>query len=119
MGQRGADHGGFLVRQLLGEAGLGLLAGFLGLHFVNVVGLDGHVGHHGDALTGDLDEALANGKEVVLAILAGHKFTGRSGKQVPVADTVRGFKEILEGKHDDVGEVNFYMKGGIEEIKEA
>jgi len=46
-------------------------------------------------------------------------FTGRSGKQVPVADTVRGFKEILEGKHDDVPEANFYMKGGIDEIKEA
>ena len=45
-------------------------------------------------------------------------FTGREGKQVPVAETVRGFKEILEGKHDDVPEGNFYMKGGIEEIKE-
>src|SRR5712675_501643 len=45
-------------------------------------------------------------------------FTGRPGKQVPVADTVRGFKEILDGKHDEVGEGNFYMKGGIEEIKE-
>jgi F-type H+-transporting ATPase subunit beta len=32
---------------------------------------------------------------------------------------VRGFKEILEGKHDDVGEGNFYMKGGIDEINEA
>jgi F-type H+-transporting ATPase subunit beta len=31
---------------------------------------------------------------------------------------VRGFKEILDGKHDDVPEQNFYMKGGIEEIKE-
>ena len=46
-------------------------------------------------------------------------FTGREGKTVPVADTVRGFKEILEGKHDDVPEGNFYMKGGIEEIKEG
>jgi F-type H+-transporting ATPase subunit beta len=46
-------------------------------------------------------------------------FTGRQGKQVPVAETVRGFKEILEGKHDDVTEQNFYMKGGIEEIKEG
>jgi F-type H+/Na+-transporting ATPase subunit beta len=46
-------------------------------------------------------------------------FTGRAGKQVPVADTVRAFKEILDGKHDEVGENNFYMKGGIEEIKEA
>ncbi len=45
-------------------------------------------------------------------------FTGRPGKQVPVADTVRGFKEILEGKHDDVGESNFYMKGKIEEVRE-
>jgi len=46
-------------------------------------------------------------------------FTGIEGKQVPVADTVRGFKEILEGKHDDVSEMNFYMKGGIEEIQET
>ena len=46
-------------------------------------------------------------------------FTGRPGKQVPVAETVRGFKEILEGKHDDVAEQNFYMKGGIDEIKEV
>jgi F-type H+-transporting ATPase subunit beta len=46
-------------------------------------------------------------------------FTGRPGKQVVVAETVRGFKEILEGKHDDVLEQNFYMKGGIDEIKEA
>ena len=45
-------------------------------------------------------------------------FTGRPGRQVPVAETVRGFKEILEGKHDEVPEGNFYMKGGIEEIKE-
>ena len=43
-------------------------------------------------------------------------FTGRAGKQVPVADTVKGFKEILDGKHDEVNEGNFYMKGPIEEI---
>ncbi len=46
-------------------------------------------------------------------------FTGHAGKQVPVADTVKGFQEILDGKHDDVGEGNFYMKGKIEEIKES
>ena len=46
-------------------------------------------------------------------------FTGREGRQVPVADTVQGFKEILEGKHDDVAEDNFYMKGGIGEIRES
>jgi len=45
-------------------------------------------------------------------------FTGREGKQVPVAETVRAFKEILEGKHDEVPEGNFYMKGNIDEIKE-
>ncbi len=43
-------------------------------------------------------------------------FTGVSGKQVGVEDTVQGFKEILEGKHDGVREGNFYMKGGIGEI---
>jgi F-type H+-transporting ATPase subunit beta len=46
-------------------------------------------------------------------------FTGTPGKQVPVADTVRGFKEILEGKHDEVAEQDFYMKGGIEDIHET
>src|SRR5882672_5229602 len=43
-------------------------------------------------------------------------FTGREGRQVPVAETVRGFKEILEGRHDAVPEDNFYMKGGIDEV---
>src|SRR5262245_59667578 len=46
-------------------------------------------------------------------------FTGYKGQYVPVAETVRGFKEILDGKHDDVPEQNFYMKGGIEMIKEG
>jgi F-type H+-transporting ATPase subunit beta len=46
-------------------------------------------------------------------------FTGRPGKYVSIADSVRGFKEILGGKHDDVPEENFYMKGGIEEIQES
>lgn len=42
-------------------------------------------------------------------------FTGRSGKFVKREDTIRGFKEILEGKYDDLPEENFYLKGGIEE----
>jgi F-type H+-transporting ATPase subunit beta len=46
------------------------------------------------------------------------QFTGRPGKQVPVAETVRSFKEILEGKYDDIAEANFYMKGGIDEIQD-
>lgn len=46
------------------------------------------------------------------------QFTGKEGKFVSVADTVRGFKEILEGKHDDLPEQAFYMVGGIEEVVE-
>ena len=44
-------------------------------------------------------------------------FSGREGRQVSVADTVRGFKEILDGKYDAVPEGDFYMKGGIDEVK--
>jgi F-type H+-transporting ATPase subunit beta len=43
-------------------------------------------------------------------------FSGHEGKQVPVVDTVRGFKQILEGEHDNVPEGNFFMKGAIEEV---
>jgi F-type H+/Na+-transporting ATPase subunit beta len=46
-------------------------------------------------------------------------FTGKPGKYVKVADTVRAFKEICEGKHDNVPEQAFYMKGGIEEVLET
>ncbi len=46
-------------------------------------------------------------------------FTGRKGKYVKVADTVRGFKEIVEGVHDDVPEQAFYMQGTIEDALEA
>ncbi len=44
-------------------------------------------------------------------------FTGTSGKYVPIAETVRGFREILDGLHDDKPEQAFYMKGSIEEVK--
>lgn len=44
-------------------------------------------------------------------------FTGTPGKYVSREETVRGFKEILKGKHDDKGEQAFYMKGGIEDVK--
>jgi F-type H+-transporting ATPase subunit beta len=46
-------------------------------------------------------------------------FTGRPGKYVQLADTIRGFKEVLEGKHDDVPEQYFYMAGGIDEVVET
>jgi F-type H+-transporting ATPase subunit beta len=45
-------------------------------------------------------------------------FTGREGRYVSIRDTVRGFKEILEGKHDDLPEQAFYMVGAIEEARE-
>lgn len=45
------------------------------------------------------------------------QFTATPGKYVSVADTVRGFKEIIDGVHDDVPEQRFYMIGGIEEIQ--
>jgi len=46
------------------------------------------------------------------------QFTGREGRYVSIADTVRGFKEILEGLHDELPEQAFYMVGGIEEAVE-
>ena len=46
------------------------------------------------------------------------QFTGLQGKYVPVAETIRGFKEIVDGKHDDLPEQAFYMVGSIEEAVE-
>jgi F-type H+-transporting ATPase subunit beta len=46
------------------------------------------------------------------------QFTGMTGAYVEVADTVRSFKEVLEGKHDDVPEQAFYMVGSIEQVLE-
>jgi F-type H+-transporting ATPase subunit beta len=45
-------------------------------------------------------------------------FTGRSGEYVPLAETIRGFSEIIEGRHDDVPERAFFMKGGIDQLTE-
>ena len=46
------------------------------------------------------------------------QFTGREGRYVPIVDTVRGFKEILDGNHDDLPEQAFYLVGNIEEARE-
>ncbi|HEY6002643.1 MAG TPA: F0F1 ATP synthase subunit beta [Anaeromyxobacter sp.] len=46
------------------------------------------------------------------------QFTGNDGKYVELKDTIRGFKEIVDGKHDDLPEQAFYMVGGIEEAVE-
>jgi F-type H+-transporting ATPase subunit beta len=47
------------------------------------------------------------------------QFTGFDGKYVPVKETIRGFKEIVDGKMDDIPEAAFYMKGTIDEVYEA
>jgi F-type H+-transporting ATPase subunit beta len=47
------------------------------------------------------------------------QFTGREGKYVSMKETIQGFKEIINGKHDDKPESSFYMKGNIEDIKES
>jgi F-type H+-transporting ATPase subunit beta len=44
------------------------------------------------------------------------QFTGLEGKYVPIADTIRGFNEIVQGKHDDISEQDFYMVGTIDEV---
>jgi F-type H+-transporting ATPase subunit beta len=46
------------------------------------------------------------------------QFTGREGKYVPIAETVRGFKEIAAGQHDGIPEQAFYMQGTIDEVLE-
>ena len=45
-------------------------------------------------------------------------FTGQPGRYVKLADTIKGFKEIVDGKHDELPEQAFYMVGGIEEVQE-
>ena len=47
------------------------------------------------------------------------QFTGTPGVYVPIAESIRGFKEILEGKHDEIAERHFFLKGGIDEVVEA
>jgi F-type H+-transporting ATPase subunit beta len=47
------------------------------------------------------------------------QFTGAPGRYVKIADTVKGFKEIVEGKHDEIPEQAFYMKGTIDEVVQA
>ena len=47
------------------------------------------------------------------------QFTGRDGEYVPVEETVRSFKEIVDGEHDDIPERAFYMQGTIDQVLEA
>jgi F-type H+-transporting ATPase subunit beta len=47
------------------------------------------------------------------------QFTGVDGRYVPIAESIRGFKEILEGRHDEIAERHFFLKGGIDDVVEA
>ncbi len=86
--------------------------------------LQGPPGHHrhprpGRALARGQAHRLPRPQDPALPLAAVHVaevFTGTPGKYVPVKDTVRGFKMILDGKLDDVPEGDFYMKGGIDEV---
>ena len=49
------------------------------------------------------------------AFFVAEQFTGTPGQYVPLAETIRGFKEILEGKHDELPEGAFYMVGTIDD----
>jgi F-type H+-transporting ATPase subunit beta len=69
----------------------------------------------------DADKLIVNRARKIQRFLSqpffvGEVFTGTPGAYVPLAETVRGFREILEGKHDDKPESAFYMKGTIDEV---
>jgi F-type H+/Na+-transporting ATPase subunit beta len=44
------------------------------------------------------------------------QFTGIDGQYVPIAETIRGFKEIVEGKHDGINEQDFFLAGSIDDV---
>jgi F-type H+-transporting ATPase subunit beta len=74
-----------------------------------------------EELSDDDKEAVSRARKVQRFLSqpfsVAQRFTGREGKYVPIAETVRGFKEILEGKHDDMPEQAFYMVGTIDEAR--
>ncbi len=85
--------------------------------------LQGPAGHHrhprhGRALRrgqGHRERARRIERFLSQPFFVAEQFTGVPGKYVPIAETVRAFKEIVEGKHDDLPEQAFFMVGGIEE----
>jgi hypothetical protein len=52
-------------------------------------------------------------------VLLAEAFTGTEGQYVPIAETIRGFKEIIEIQHDDVPESAFFLKGTIDDVVKA
>ena len=59
--------------------------------------------------------ALACHRVLSQPFFVAQQFTGLEGESMPVADTIRGFKEIVEGKHDQIPEQDFYLVGSIED----
>jgi F-type H+/Na+-transporting ATPase subunit beta len=76
-----------------------------------------------DELSEDDKQVVARARKIQRFLsqpmFVAEKFTGRSGRYVPIKETVRGFGEILAGKHDDLPEQAFYMAGGIDDAIEA
>ena len=73
-----------------------------------------------DELSEDDKTAVARARRIQRFLsqpmFVAEQFTGRPGKYVELKETVRGFREILEGKHDDLPEQAFYMAGPIEDV---
>jgi F-type H+-transporting ATPase subunit beta len=71
----------------------------------------------------DADKLVVNRARKIQRFLSqpfsvAEQFTGMEGKYLPLKETVRGFKEILEGKHDQIPESMFLFAGGIDEVVE-
>ncbi|MPZ22095.1 MAG: F0F1 ATP synthase subunit beta [Dehalococcoidia bacterium] len=75
-----------------------------------------------DELSDDDKQTVARARKIqrflTQPFFVAEPFTGRPGQYVPVRETVRGFTEILEGKHDAIGEQDFYMAGTIDQVVE-
>lgn len=73
-----------------------------------------------DELSDDDKQTVARARRIQKFLsqpfFVAEQFTGRSGKYVPLQDTIKSFEEILEGKHDNVPENDFYMKAGIDDV---
>jgi F-type H+-transporting ATPase subunit beta len=76
-----------------------------------------------DELSEDQKQTVARARKMQRFLsqpfFVAEQFTGAQGRYVKIADTVKGFKEIAEGKYDDIPEQAFYMKGTIDEVLEA
>jgi F-type H+-transporting ATPase subunit beta len=76
-----------------------------------------------DELSEDDKVTVARARKIQLFLsqpfFVAEQFTGIPGKLVPMDETIRGFREIVDGKHDEIPEQAFYMKGTIDEAIEA